>query len=132
MDARWVVDRERIRKITGSFSWIDHRFVSGGFLPDMSQEEILIYLFLVAVSDRQGLSFYADDRICSLLKIDPVFLGEARQGLIERSLILWRAPVYQVLSLPSRPIAPLTKEERSLLQRQKALEHLRKIKEGLR
>jgi hypothetical protein len=51
MDDRWVMDRERIRKITGSFSWIDHRFVSGGFLPDLSRDEILIYLFLV-VNDR--------------------------------------------------------------------------------
>jgi hypothetical protein len=129
MDARWVMDHERIRKIAGSFSWIDHRFVSGGFLRDMSRDEILVYLFLVAVSDRHGLSFYHDDRICSLLKIDLASLGDAREGLIERSLIIWRSPVYQVLSLPSEPIASLTKEERLFLQRQRSLEHLRKLKE---
>lgn len=129
MDARWVIDHERIRKIAGSFSWIDHRFVSEGFLSDMLREEILVYLFLVAVSDRNGLSFYHDDRICSLLKIDLVSLGEVRERLIERSMVAWRPPVYQVLSLPSRLIAPLSKEERMLMQRKRSLEHIKKLQE---
>ena len=129
MDARWLVDHDRIRKITGSFSWIDHRFISGGFIRDLSREEILIYLFLVAVSDRQGLSFYHDDRICSLLKIDLASLGEARENLSERSLIAWRSPVYQVLALPPQPVSPLTPEERLLRQRQRSLAYIRKIQE---
>lgn len=129
MDARWLVDHDRIRKITGSFSWIDHRFISGGFIRDLSREEILIYLFLVAVSDRQGLSFYHDDRICSLLKIDLASLGEARENLSERSLIAWRSPVYQVLALPPQPVSPLSPEERLLRQRQISLAHIRKIQE---
>lgn len=129
MDARWLVDHDRIRKITGSFSWIDHRFISGGFIHDLSREEILIYLFLVAVSDRQGLSFYHDDRICSLLKIDLASLGEARENLSERALIAWRSPVYQVLALPSQPVRPLSPEERLLRQRQRSLAYIRKIQE---
>lgn len=127
MDVRWLVDHDRIRKITGSFSWIDHRFISGGFIRDLSREEILIYLFLVAVSDRQGLSFYHDDRICSLLKIDLASLGEARENLSERSLIAWRSPVYQVLALPPQPVRPLSPEERLLRQRQRSLAYIRKI-----
>jgi hypothetical protein len=129
MDARWLVDHDRIRKITGSFSWIDHRFISGGFIRDLSREEILIYLFLVAVSDRQGLSFYHDDRICSLLKIDLASLGEARENLSERALIAWRSPVYQVLALPPQPVSPLSPEERLLRQRQRSLAYIRKIQE---
>ena len=129
MDARWLVDHDRIRKITGSFSWIDHRFISGGFIRDLSREEILIYLFLVAVSDRQGLSFYHDDRICSLLKIDLASLGEARENLSERSLIAWRSPVYQVLALPPQPVSALSPEERLLRQRQRSLAYIRKIQE---
>ena len=125
MDARWLIDRERIRKIAGSFSWIDHRFISGGFIRDLSHEEILIYLFLVAVSDRQGLSFYHDDRICSLLKIDLAALGEARDALVERALIAWRPPVYQVLALPPQPLVLPSLEER----RRRALAHLKKIQE---
>lgn len=129
MDARWLVDHDRIRKITGSFSWIDHRFISGGFIRDLSREEILIYLFLVAVSDRQGLNFYHDDRICSLLKIDLASLGEARENLSERALIAWRSPVYQVLALPPQPVSPLSPEERLLRQRQRSLAYIRKIQE---
>ena len=129
MDAKWLIERERIRKIDGSFSWIDHRFISGRFIHDLSTEEILIYLFLAAVSDRHGLSFYHDERICSLLKIDLAALGEARQRLIERSLLAWRAPVYQVLSLPSQPVSPLSPEERIFWQRQKSLAYLKKIQE---
>lgn len=125
MDARWLIDHERIRKIAGSFSWIDHRFISGGFIHGLSQEEILIYLFLVAVSDRQGLSFYHDDRICSLLKIDLAALGEARETLVKRALIAWRPPVYQVLALPIQPVLLPSPEER----RQRALAHLKKIQE---
>jgi hypothetical protein len=129
MDAKWLIDHERIRKINGSFSWIDHRFISDKFIHDLSREEILIYLFLVAVSDRQGLSFYHDDRICSLLKIDLAALGEARGLLIERALIAWRPPVYQVLSLPAQPVIPPSPEERLLRQRQKSLAYIKKIRE---
>lgn len=42
MDVRWLINPDRIRKITGSFSWIDHRFISGGFIRNLSREEILI------------------------------------------------------------------------------------------
>jgi len=129
MDAKWLIDPERIRKIDGSFSWIDHRFISGRFIHDLSREEILIYLFLVAVSDRQGLSFYHDDRICSLLKIDLAALGEARQLLSERSLLAWRQPVYQVLSLPPQPVILPSPEERLLRQRQRSLAYIKKIQE---
>ena len=129
MDAKWLIDHERIRKINGSFSWIDHRFISGRFIHDLSREETLIYLFLVAVSDRQGLSFYHDDRICSLLKIDLAALGEVREILIERSLIAWRSPVYQALSLPPQPVIPPSPEERLLRQRQTSLAYIKKIQE---
>jgi len=129
MDARWLIDHDRIRKITGSFSWIDGRFISGGFIKAMTREEILIYLFLIAVSDRQGLSFYHDDRICSLLKIDPVSLGDARESLMERSLIAWHFPVYQVLALPPEPLNALSPEERLLRQRQTSMAYLKKLQE---
>ena len=129
MDAKWLIDPDRIRKITGSFSWIDHRFISGGFIRNLSRDEILIYLFLVGVADRQGLSFYHDDRICSLLKIDLASLGEARETLVERSLIAWRSPIYQVLALPSHPTGTLSPEERVLRQRRISLTYLKKLQE---
>jgi len=131
MSLKSILDHDRVRKIEGSFSWIDHRFITGGFLQDLSTIEILLYLFLVAVSDRNGISFYHDDRVCSILKIPLTSLGEAREGLIMRSLIAYEPPLYQVLSLPSHPVSPPTREEMRQRQRQRTLSHIRKIQEAL-
>jgi hypothetical protein len=123
---------QRIRKIESSFSWIDHRLITGGFLPDLSTLEILLYLFLVAVSDRHGLSFYHDDRIASLLKIDLVSLGKAREGLIQRSLLAYEAPLYQVLSLPPQPVLLPSREERAQKEQEKARHFFKQIQEVLK
>src|SRR5512139_2970393 len=119
-----LLDPTRVRKIEGSFSWIDHRFLTGGFLRDLSTLEILLYLFLVAVSYRNGLSFYHDDRIASLLKIDLPALGQAREGLVQRSLVAYQPPLYQVLSLPPRPMIPPSREERAQREEQIAQSYL--------
>jgi hypothetical protein len=132
MCVKKILDSERIRKIQGSFSWIDHRFITGGFLLELPTIEILLYFFLVAVSDRNGISYYHDDRICSLLKIGLSSLGEARQGLIGRSLLAYEFPIYQVLSLPSQPVTPPSKEELLQKQRQKALKHIHKIQQSFK
>jgi hypothetical protein len=93
--------------------------------------EILLYLFLVAVSDRHGLSFYQDDRIASRLKIDLPALGKARESLIRPSLIAYEFPLYQVLSLPSKPIPLPSKEEREQQEQDVARYHFKKIREML-
>jgi hypothetical protein len=126
-----ILDPNRIRNIEGSFSWIDHRFITGGFLQELSTIEILVYFFLVAVSDRHGISFYHDDRICSILTIPLTSLGEAREGLIMRSLIAYEPPLYQVLSLPPHPLIAPTREEMRQRQRERHLSHIRKIQEAL-
>jgi hypothetical protein len=126
-----ILNLERIRKIEGSFSWIDHRFITGGFLRELSTIEILLYFFLVAVSDRNGISFYHDDRICSLLKIGLSSLGEAREGLILRSLLAYEPPIYQMLSLPPQPVACLSREEMMQQRRQRTLKHIKNIQEVL-
>ena len=131
MTVKKLLLANRVRKIEGSFSWIDHRFVTGGFLHDLSMIEILLYFFLVTVSDRNGLSFYHDDRIASLLKIDLPALGKAREGLIRRSLIAYESPLYQVLSLPPRSIPLPSKEEREREERDIAHRHFNKIREML-
>jgi hypothetical protein len=131
MQIKRVLNSERLRKIEGSFSWIDHRFMTGGFLRDLSTLEILLYLFLVAVSDRNGLSFYHDDRIASLLKIDLAALGQAREGLVQRSLVAYQPPLYQVLSLPLQPVILPSREERSQGEEEIARSYLKKIKQML-
>ena len=128
---RKILDPTRVRKIQGSFSWIDHLLITGGFLSDLSSIEILLYLFLVAVSDRNGLSFYHQDKIASVLKIDLLSLGKAREGLVQRSLLAYEPPLYQILSLPARPVTPLPPEEIRARQQQTALKAIRKIQEGL-
>ncbi len=95
-----VINKERIRRIRSSFSWIDHRFINQGFIKELKSIEILVYLFLVAVGDRYGLSFYGDDRICRLLKIDKISLCLARDKLILKLLIEYQDGMYQVLELP--------------------------------
>jgi hypothetical protein len=131
MQSKRILDPKRVRKIEGSFSWIDHRFVTGGFLKDLSTLEILFYLFLVAVSDRNGLSFYYDDRIASLLKIDLAAVGQAREGLVLRSLLAYKPPLYQVLSLPPQPMVLPSREGRSQREEEIARSYFKKIKQML-
>ena len=104
MRSRLPVQKDRIRKITGSFSWIDHRILSDGFLYAMARQEILLYFFLVLVGDKNGVSFYSYDTICSMLKINPDEFIRARDQLIERSLIDYRQGLFQVLQLPEKSL----------------------------
>lgn len=100
MMSRQPIVATRIRKISGSFSWIDHRILSSGFLQAMTTHEIALYFFLVLVGDKNGVSFYHYDKICSLLKIDVDAYITARNRLIDKSLIAFDQTRYQVLELP--------------------------------
>jgi len=131
MYCKRILNSQRVRKIEGSFSWIDHRFITGGFIRDLSAVEILFYFFLVSVSDRNGISFYHDDKICSLIKIGLTSLGEAREGLISKSLLAYEHPIYQVLSLPPQPVMPLAREEMIQQQRERTSQHRKRIREAL-
>lgn len=99
---------ERVRTIQGSFAYIEHRFLGDGFFSTLSQHELLLYFFLVLVSDRHGLSFYAYDKICSLLQMPLDDYLEARNQLIQKNLIAFDGRIFQVLSLPDRPESPLS------------------------
>lgn len=95
---------ERIRQISGSFSWIDHRILTDGFLKAMTSHEILLYFFLVLVGDKNGISFYSYDKICQLLKIELDDYIQARNLLIQRSLIACHQGRFQVVELPKQKI----------------------------
>lgn len=103
MILRAPINPNRIRTITGSFSWIDHRLLADGFLSDMAAEEILLYFFLILVGDKNGVSFYGYDKICQLLKLDVDCFIKARNLLIDRSLIACENGRFQVLQLPDKP-----------------------------
>jgi len=99
-----ILNPERIRSIKGGgFSFIPHRFVTDGFLQRLSGAELLLYLFLTAVSDRYGLSFYSDESICTLLHMSSENYQSAIKGLIEKDLIAFDGTLFQVLELPSAP-----------------------------
>lgn len=99
-----ILNSNRIRRIHKGFSFIPHRFLLDGFLASLNQKELLLYLFLVLVSDRYGLSCYNDDSICSLLQITADQYVKARNGLMEKDLIAFDGTVFQVLDLPAEPI----------------------------
>jgi len=95
---------DRIRRIRGSFSWIDHRFLREGFDQGLTRLEKLLYFVLISVSNQDGVSFYSDERLRELLEIrHPHELTGARSELIARDLIAYEPPFYQVLQLPTRP-----------------------------
>jgi len=99
-----LLQPNRVRHIDGGFSFIPHRFLADGFLASLTQKEILLYLFLVLVSDRYGLSFYSYDAICSLLQISLDQYIEARDSLIRKDLIAFDGTMFQVLDLPESPV----------------------------
>ncbi len=97
-----ILNPERVRRIDGGFSFIPHRFLLEDFLSSLNQEELLLYLFLIMASDRNGLSFYSYDIICTLLQFNLDEYVAARDGLMEKDLIAFDGTLFQVLSLPRK------------------------------
>jgi hypothetical protein len=93
---------ERVRKIEGSFAFIEHRFLRDGFWVSLSHDELLLYLLLVIVADRAGLSYYGYDKLCTLLTLPVDEYIVARNGLIEKDFIAFDGRLFQVLSLPEK------------------------------
>jgi len=106
-----ILRPDRIRQIKGGFSFIPHRFLSHGFLADLHQQEILLYLFLVLASDRNGLSFYSYDAICTLLELELDQYINARNGLIDKDLIDFDGTIFQVLDLPENPVLSMAEQK---------------------
>ena len=94
---------DRIRGINGSFAFLEHRFLRDGFWETLSHDELLLYVFLVLVGDRKGLSYYPYDKICTLLKVTLDDYIAARNDLIQKDLIAFDGRLFQVLSLPETP-----------------------------
>jgi len=111
MISKKFLNPHRVRRIDGGFSFVPHRFLADGFLASLNPRELLLYLFLVLAADRQGLSFYSYDSICSLLQMSLDQYIEARDGLIERDLIAFDGTIFQVLELPSEPKESSAKQD---------------------
>jgi hypothetical protein len=93
-----IADRVR-HPPTSGFSWVDRRFLHE-FASRLSGDAMLLYFFLAAVSDKQGLSFYADSSLAVRLKSSEGIIVRARNELIDADLVAYQPPLTQVLSLP--------------------------------
>lgn len=107
---------DRIRKINGTFGFIEHRFLKEGFFFTLTHCELLLYLFLVLVADRHGLSFYSYDKMCTLLRISVDEFILARDGLIEKDLIAFDGRTFQLLSLPEPRAQPPSIKKREKMK----------------
>jgi len=94
MPARKVVpiipEPARIRRIQGSFAWLDHRPARDGVLDTLSLVEIALYVFLVLAADKNGISHWRKDLVSKRLGIDWSQYEEAKAGLLEKGLVAFR------------------------------------------
>jgi len=106
MTIKRVLVHERVRRIPAQFSWLDQRLVRDRHIERCDAASCALYLFLVAVADAQGLSYYSEASIARRLSMETARLGQARADLMRLGLIAYAAPLYQVLALdepaPSR------------------------------
>ena len=93
-----VTDRVRRPPVEG-FSWVDRRFLRE-YAAKLTGDAILLYFFLAAVSDKEGLSFYSDTSTAVRLRMREEHVVAAREELLTHDLIAFHAPLTQVLSLP--------------------------------
>lgn len=92
---------DRLRTIEKPFAWIPFRLLKSGLFANLSDQAKLLYIFLCLAANRQGTSFYGDDRIQSYFQFDSGVIIQARNELILKDMIAFDGRLYQVLSLPS-------------------------------
>lgn len=102
-----VLRPERVRLVPEQFSWVDQALVQQHFIDRCEARSAALYLFLVTVSDAQGLSYYGASTLARRLRLSDEQFAAARQQLIDLDLIAYRSPLYQVLALPGTVAAPI-------------------------
>lgn len=93
------VCRERVRRIPRGFSWIDHRLVREHYVEKCSLAALALYLFVLTVSDAQGLSWWSERSLATRLGVDVDRIRQARAELEAADLVAFEHPVWQVLEL---------------------------------
>ena len=94
----------RLRRIDGSFGFIPHRFLRGGFLQSLTDDELRLYVVLVLVADRHGHSFYSHEPLRTLVAMSADAYLQAREALRRKDLIALNGVRVQLLSLPAQPV----------------------------
>lgn len=95
-----ILVADRVRRLpSGDWSWIDRRFIRE-YSSKLGGDAVFLYLFLAAVGDKHGLSYYSDNALALRLRTTERAIVQAREDLLEFDLVAYRAPLVQVLSLP--------------------------------
>ncbi len=94
--------RERIRRIASGFGWVDHRLVREHYLERCSHGALALYLFLVVVSDGEGVSWWSERTLAARLGMETDRLRQARAELEAADLVAYETPVWQLLQLKER------------------------------
>jgi hypothetical protein len=95
-----VLRPERLRQVPEQFSWVDQALVQRHYIDCFDARAAALYLFLITVSDAQGLSYYGEATMARRLHLSTEELAAARAQLTTLELIAYQAPLYQVLALP--------------------------------
>jgi hypothetical protein len=117
-----LIRPDRLRQVPQGFNWVDHRLVRQNYIDRCNCTDLALYLFLITVSDAEGLSYYSDQSLGRRLKLSPAELAAARTRLQQADLIAYQKPLYQVLSLEpasdplGRPDAPCSGQAQSLAE----------------
>ena len=100
------LEPRRVRYPKGAYGWVDLRIVTDGHLESLDPGAALTYLFLCAVGNREGVSFWSRVRMSHLLHL-PLERTEASiQALVQAGLIVATERVVQVLPVPDRNGSP--------------------------
>ncbi len=91
---------ERLRYLERPFGWVPFRLLTSGQLAPLSASAKALYLVLCLVADRQGLSYWSEERLQALVGLDAAALRRARDELQGHDLLAFDGKLYQLLSLP--------------------------------
>jgi len=120
-----VLCAERLRRVPAQFSWVDQRLVRQRYLHQCDHAALALYLVLVTVADAEGLSYYSDESLERMLRVDHATLSQARTQLCQRGLIAYQNPLYQVLALDEPPaVSPPAQRAGQALSVKDVLQHL--------
>lgn len=96
------LEPRRIRHPKGAYGWIDLRIVTEGHLQALDGGAALVYLFLCAVGNSDGISFWGRPRIARTLNLPLETIDAALRALVAADLIAATERIVQVLPVPTR------------------------------
>jgi hypothetical protein len=96
------LEPRRIRHPRGAYGWTDLKIVTEGYLERLGPQSAFTYLFLCAVGNCQGMSFWSHVRMARILRLTPEVVQEAVKRLVDENLVASNGRVVQVLPIPDR------------------------------